>query len=118
MSKTQMDWLCEHLGHTMDVHKVNYRSRSDITERVEIAKLLLIQDFGVSRMFVGKRLEEIQLRLSIVSFFEVNYLLVAPQKSVIVSFFQVNYLWVAPQKYVHSVCPSQLFMGCTPKICP
>lgn len=50
-----------HLGHNMDVHMAHYRQTSDLLERVQVAKLLLIQDMGVVGKFVGKKLEEIQL---------------------------------------------------------
>ena len=55
-----MGWVTRHLGHTMQVHKINYRQTSNMLERVEIAKLLLIQDMGKVGQFFGKRLEDIQ----------------------------------------------------------
>lgn len=60
MSRSQLDWMCAHLGHTLDVHKSHYRARSDVLERIEVAKILLIQDRGLVKQFVGKRLEDIQ----------------------------------------------------------
>ena len=49
------------MGHTMDVHLTHYRQTSDILERVEIAKILLIQDTNQVGRFVGKKMEDIQL---------------------------------------------------------
>ena len=56
-----MEWITEHLGHTLDVHKLHYRLTSDVIERMQMAKLLLIQDFGVVKQFVDKSLEAIQI---------------------------------------------------------
>ena len=61
MSRSQLDWVCDHLGHTMDVHRTHYRARSDILERIEVAKILLMQDNGLTSKYVGKRIEDIQI---------------------------------------------------------
>ena len=56
-----MDWVCEHLGHSFDVHRQHYRAMSDVLERVQIAKILLIQDLNLVSKFHGKKLDDIQL---------------------------------------------------------
>ena len=56
-----MEWITEHLGHTLDVHKLHYRLTSDVIKRMQVAKLLLIQDFVVVKQFVDKSLEDIQI---------------------------------------------------------
>ena len=60
MNRSELDWVCTHLGHTLDVHRAHYRARSDILERIEISKILLMQDMAQTKKFVGRRLEEIQ----------------------------------------------------------
>lgn len=65
----------DHLGHTMDVHRVHYRQTSDIIERVDIAKLLMIQDMGLVGRFKGKKLEEIQFDGSYLEIFVKSLLL-------------------------------------------
>jgi hypothetical protein len=45
----------------MDVHRIYYRQTSDIIERVDVAKLLLLQDLGLVGQFAGKRLKDIQM---------------------------------------------------------
>lgn len=55
-----MTWVCDHLGHTLDVHREHYRARSDVIERIEVAKILLMQDKGMVNKHVGKKLSEIQ----------------------------------------------------------
>lgn len=49
------------MGHTLDVHDIQYKCTSDIIERAEISKLLLMIDYGQIGRFKGKKLEEIQL---------------------------------------------------------
>ena len=60
LNRSELDWVCDHLGHTVDVHRTHYRARSDVIERIEVAKLLLIQDRGIVNQFVGKTLKDIQ----------------------------------------------------------
>lgn len=45
----------------MDVHMTHYRQTSDILERVDVAKMLLIQDTNQVGKFVGKQIEDISL---------------------------------------------------------
>ena len=57
----QVEWLCRHLGHTSDIHKAFYRNMSGLVERVQISKLLIMQDMNQSERFNGKSLEEIDI---------------------------------------------------------
>ena len=61
LSPHQMNWVLNHLGHTLDVHKIYYRATSDITQRAHIAKILLMQDHGQIQKFVNSTLDEIQM---------------------------------------------------------
>ena len=56
-----MQWVCDHMGHSFDVHRTYYRAVSDVLERVQIAKVLLIQDNNVVSKYQGKTLNDIQL---------------------------------------------------------
>ncbi|XP_034321228.2 uncharacterized protein [Magallana gigas] len=49
------------MGHTLDVHNFHYRCTSDIIERSDIAKLLMLMDRKQVGYFKNKRLEEISL---------------------------------------------------------
>lgn len=60
-NQSERQWIYDHLGHTMNVHQTHYRQSSDILERVDVAKVLLIQDFGVVNQYIGKRLQDIQM---------------------------------------------------------
>lgn len=60
MKDHQLKWLCNHLGHTGKLHETHYRATSGLIERVEIAKLLLIQENNMAGQFAGQDLSEIQ----------------------------------------------------------
>eukprot|EP00105_Crassostrea_gigas_P012672 XP_011428735.1 PREDICTED: uncharacterized protein LOC105329239 [Crassostrea gigas] len=57
----QQKWIIDHMGHTLDVHNIHYRCTSDIIERSDIAKLLMLMDRKQVGYFKNKRLEEISL---------------------------------------------------------
>ena len=54
-----MKWLCRHLGHTRKVHEQHYRATSGLIERLDIAKLMLLQEGNLQGKFHGKALKEI-----------------------------------------------------------
>ena len=59
LSNNQLDWVCRHLGHNKSVHLQHYRCTSPFLERVQIGKILLMQDLNIQSKFVGKSLDEI-----------------------------------------------------------
>ena len=61
ISHQQYQWVLDHLGHTTNVHKAHYRAMSDVIERAEVAKLLLIQYKGLVGKYHGKRLQDIPI---------------------------------------------------------
>lgn len=61
LKPNQMQWVLDHLGHTLDVHKIHYRFTSNELERTQVAKILLLQDYGKVGSFVNKSLEDIQM---------------------------------------------------------
>ena len=44
LDTAQMNQVYNHLGHTYDVHRDFYRQYDSIAERLDIAKLLILQD--------------------------------------------------------------------------
>ncbi|KAL5007733.1 hypothetical protein ScPMuIL_016539 [Solemya velum] len=60
-SDSEGNWILQHSGHTMDVHINLYRQMSDLIKCTKVAKLLLIQDFGVVSEYVGKSQRDIQM---------------------------------------------------------
>lgn len=62
LDKYQIDWICNHLGHTKNVHKIHYRQMSGLIERTQVTKLLMLQDLNLTQRFKGKTLEQIDLQ--------------------------------------------------------
>lgn len=60
LEQHQVQWVCSHLGHTLDVHKTYYQRTVGGIERIQLGKLLLIQDQNLVSKFSGRPLEEIQ----------------------------------------------------------
>lgn len=46
----------------MRVHKVSYRQTSGLIERLDIAKMMLLEEFGKTAKYANKKLEDIELR--------------------------------------------------------
>lgn len=61
LNSQQQQWLANHLGHSMDIHKIHYRQTSGLIERIDMAKLMLMQELNITANFAGKKLEDIQL---------------------------------------------------------
>ncbi|KAJ8017713.1 hypothetical protein HOLleu_44683 [Holothuria leucospilota] len=61
ISPQEQQWIVDHMGHTLDIHHIHYRSTLDVIERIDVTKLLLLMDCGQISRFKGKKLEEIQL---------------------------------------------------------
>lgn len=57
----EREWLAEHLGHTMGVHKSHYRLQEPVVEMAQLSKLLLAIDDGKASQFVGRKLSDITL---------------------------------------------------------
>mgnify|MGYP003688147557 CR=1 FL=1 len=55
-----MKSICNHLGHTQKVHDLVYQQTSGMIERLNIAKLVLIQEHNIVGKFQSKKLSEIQ----------------------------------------------------------
>lgn len=66
LSPTQLDWVYRYMGHSESVHLQHYRNMSGFIERVQIGKVLLMQDLNVSSKYVGKVLQDVEFS-SIVS---------------------------------------------------
>ncbi|XP_033762695.1 uncharacterized protein LOC117344151 [Pecten maximus] len=55
-----MKWLCNHLGHTCRVHDQYYRQTSGLIERIDISKLMIMQEHNLVAKCNQKSLSEIQ----------------------------------------------------------
>ncbi|XP_038073460.1 uncharacterized protein LOC119741677 isoform X2 [Patiria miniata] len=61
LKDSQLDWLADHLGHSINVHRDYYRLSAPTIELTKVAKLMLAIDSGNVGKFVGKSLDEIDL---------------------------------------------------------
>ncbi|CAG4939638.1 unnamed protein product [Colias eurytheme] len=63
MTELELEQLATFMGHTLSVHKNNYRLPSDIYQTAKISKLLLLMEDGKADEFQGKSLDEIELNM-------------------------------------------------------
>lgn len=61
LSDSQLQWACDHLGHTKAVHLNHYRQLSGYLERVQIAKLMIVHDMNLTGELKGKTLADKEL---------------------------------------------------------
>lgn len=62
LKEHQVNWVCRHLGHTKDIHQTYYKQTSGAIERIQLGKLMLIQDRNIVAQFQNKSLDEIQFK--------------------------------------------------------
>ena len=62
MKPHEVEWLSKHLGHTAITHGIHYKSMSGYIERVNLGKLMLIQDANCSAQFKGKDLADVDVK--------------------------------------------------------
>lgn len=60
LSDAQLKWVCDHLGHTPQVHLRSYRNLSGFIERSQVAKLMLIEDLDLTSKFKGKCIDDVE----------------------------------------------------------
>ena len=53
--------LVNHLGHNMDKHRMHNRQTSGLIEWIDIAKMMLLEEFGLTAKYAGKRLSDIDI---------------------------------------------------------
>lgn len=61
MKDHEREWLAEHLGHTLDMHKSHYRLQEPLVEMTQLTKLLMAVEEGRASEFVGKSLATIRI---------------------------------------------------------
>ena len=63
LTDTDMNQILNHMGHTWEVHRTFYRHYDSIGERLEVAKLLMLQDQNTLNDYRQKGLTDIDPRL-------------------------------------------------------
>lgn len=61
LKKNELEWLANHLGHSLHVHLDYYRLPDNVISLAKVARLLLTMDAGQISNWAGKSLEEINL---------------------------------------------------------
>lgn len=61
ISAQQHKYITDHLGHNLDVHQIFYRSTSDVIERLDLAKLLILLDKGKIGQYRGQKIEDVAM---------------------------------------------------------
>ena len=54
-----MEWVADHLGHSLDVERTYYRIASSVIQKAKIAKLLILADQGKIDQCKGKTLDQL-----------------------------------------------------------
>lgn len=60
-SKNELEWLANHMGHTLSVHRKYYRLQEQTLELAKVSKLLIAADCGIIHRYAGKTLDDITL---------------------------------------------------------
>ena len=63
LEKGELEWLANHLGHDLEVHKSFYRLHESTVELSKVSPLLMAVDSGCTAQYSGKSLEEVKLHL-------------------------------------------------------
>jgi len=61
MTENELDLLCRHMGHSINVHHSFYRLPSQTLELAKISKLLLAVETGKLNNLSGKKFEELKI---------------------------------------------------------
>ena len=61
LTKNELEWLANHLGHSMHIHFDFYRLPDNVISLAKVARLLLSFDAGQVHEYAGKSLKDINL---------------------------------------------------------
>jgi hypothetical protein len=61
LTKGELKWLANHMGHEVNIHESVYRLHDSTIELAKVSRLLMAVDAGKMKDYSGKSLEEIQL---------------------------------------------------------
>jgi hypothetical protein len=61
LKEGELEWLSNHLGHSLDVHKTNYRLHESTVELAKVSKLLLVVDSGKCHQLKEKSLDDFSI---------------------------------------------------------
>lgn len=61
LDKEELEWIADHLGHSIEVHRDFYRLQESTLEMCKVSKLLMAVENGSIHKLVGKKLSDIEL---------------------------------------------------------
>ena len=61
LEENELEWLCTHMGHSIDVHRNFYRLPTAALELAKISKLLIASEEGNVHQFAGQNLKSIEI---------------------------------------------------------
>ena len=59
LTSGEMEWLCNHLGHNVEINRNYYRQHPGIVEITKMSKLLTAVDRGQISKYSGLKLDDI-----------------------------------------------------------
>ena len=60
LNSSEIEWLANHLGHSVGIHQEYYRLHDNAIELPKVSRLLLAVDSGKGEAFKGRQLDEIE----------------------------------------------------------
>ena len=61
LDSNQLEWVCNHLGHDVEVHRQFYRLPNEVLQVCKISQLLLASEQGQVHRYANKTLDEIDV---------------------------------------------------------
>ena len=61
LDKEELEWVADHLGHNIEIHREFYRLQENVLEMSKVSKLLMTIESGSVHKVAGKRLSDISL---------------------------------------------------------
>ena len=61
LTKGELEWLANHMGHEVSIHEAIYRLQDSTVEMAKVSRLLMAVDAGKIREFAGKTLNQTEM---------------------------------------------------------
>ena len=61
LKEREKEWLCNHLGHELNIHLNNYKQQEPLIEMTKMSRLLMAVDAGTAWKFQGRSLSDIDV---------------------------------------------------------
>lgn len=63
LNSGELEWVCNHLGHDVNIDRNYYRLQTGVVEIAKVSKLLLVAEQGKLHKFKGQTLEQVDFNL-------------------------------------------------------